>query len=316
MDADFFVSYTGKDVKYATWVAELLENNGYTVAIQKWDFLPGHNFVARINEALSNCKKIIVILSKNYLNSKWCEAEWTAELAQEINTDERRVIPIRIEPVELKGLLAPIIYIDIYDKNEEDAKQEILNGIRDHKTRKSDGFPAFYNVEHEAIDLDYYVEKDKITFIKRCKTKILTEGKNKIHNRITWFPDETVNLFSMTDRTKIEYIDMPDSNLNYNIVFDHCLQRGETIEYCIKAILTNKNKHFQNFFATEVIVPIIDLNMHLKIDDNTVREVYTQKLSSSPMNVRTENAERHDLYTVFHWHIKNPELNFEYKIYW
>lgn len=313
---DFFVSYTGKDVKYAIWVAELLENNGYTVTIQAWDFRPGDNFVAKINEALKECKRLIVILSRNYLNSKWCEAEWTSKLAEEISTNEPRIIPIRIEPVELEGLLAPIIYIDIYDKSEENAKQNILNGIKENKIRKSEGFPEFYNVKHETIDLEYYVEDEQITFIKTCKTQILTEGKNKIHNRITWFPDENVELYSLSKGVQIEYIQMPDTNLNYNIVFDHELQKGEKIEFCVKAVLSNKNKHFQNFFATEVIVPITNLNMHLKIEDKMVREVYTQKLSSSPMNVRTEKPKKHELYNIFHWHIENPELNFEYKIYW
>lgn len=313
---DFFVSYTRKDEKYATWVAELLEENGYNVMIQAWDIRPGHNFVAKINEALKNCKKLIVILSKNYLSSRWCEAEWTSELAKSINTNECSVIPIRIEPVELKGLLAPIVYIDIYDKNEDDAKNDILNGVKDYRERKASGFPAFFNVKHELIDLDYYVEADRITFIKTCKTKILVGGKNKIHNRITWFADETVEISSLKEGMQIEYINMPDTNLNYNIVFDHELQRDEEVEFCVKAVLTNKNKHFQNFFATDVIVPITNLNMHLTIEDKTVREVYTQKLSSSPMNVRTEKPEKHDLHMTFHWYIQKPELNFEYKMYW
>ena len=49
---DFFVSYTGTDTNYATWVAELLESNQYSVTIQAWDFKPGDNFVSKINEAL------------------------------------------------------------------------------------------------------------------------------------------------------------------------------------------------------------------------------------------------------------------------
>ena len=38
---DFFVSYTGVDLNYATWVAEILEKNDYKVTIQAWDFQSG-----------------------------------------------------------------------------------------------------------------------------------------------------------------------------------------------------------------------------------------------------------------------------------
>ena len=98
---DFFVSYTGTDLNHATWVAEVLESNDYTVTIQAWDFRPGDNFVSKINVALSECQKLIVILSENYLKSKWCEAEWTSKLSEQMKLKERRIIPIRIEPVEI-----------------------------------------------------------------------------------------------------------------------------------------------------------------------------------------------------------------------
>ena len=49
---DFFVSYTGADLAYATWVAGILEKSGYAVTIQAWDFKPGDNFVSKITYLL------------------------------------------------------------------------------------------------------------------------------------------------------------------------------------------------------------------------------------------------------------------------
>ena len=45
---DFFVSYTGSDLNYATWVAEIFEEKNYKVTIQAWDFKPGDNFISKI----------------------------------------------------------------------------------------------------------------------------------------------------------------------------------------------------------------------------------------------------------------------------
>lgn len=106
------------------------------------------------------------------------------------------------------------------------------------------------------------------------------------------------------------------TNLNYNVVFDHMLEKGEEIEFRVQAILTNYKKHFANFFSTEVITPINDLNIHLNILDSSIKKVYTQKLSNSPINIRTEEPEEHIFCSPYHWHISKPELNFEYKIYW
>jgi hypothetical protein len=43
---NFFISYTGRDRQWAEWIAWQLEEAGYTLFIQAWDFRPGSNFVA------------------------------------------------------------------------------------------------------------------------------------------------------------------------------------------------------------------------------------------------------------------------------
>ena len=109
---------------------------------------------------------------------------------------------------------------------------------------------------------------------------------------------------------------MHDTNINYNVVFDETLETGKEVEYSVKVVLSNKNKHFKRFFSSEIITPIENLDIHLNIEDKSVQKVYTQKISSSPMNVRTEHPVEHDLLSTYHWHIPKPELNFEYKVYW
>lgn len=313
---DFFISYTSADSKAATWVAETLEKSGHSVVIQAWDFRPGDNLVANINNALSECQKLIVILSENYLKSGWCEAEWTTKFAEQVKLKECRIIPIKVSPVNLTGLLSSLIYIDIVDKSEDESKSLILAGIEGKPLRVSDGFPSSYNLEHEEIDVDYIVEDSRITYIKTCTSRVMLPGKDRIHNRITWFSDETISLCSLTKGVEIEYLDLRDTNLNYNVIFDHPLERDEEITFRIKAVLSNTHHHFSNFFSTEIIVPIKNLSMHLTLLDTSVNKVYTQKISSSPMNVRTTPPEEHPFQSPYHWHIENPELNFEYKIFW
>lgn len=314
---DFFISYTGSDEKYATWVAEILEKNNYSVIIQAWDFRPGDNFVSKINESLENCKKLMLILSNRYFTSKWCEAEWTSKLAEGIRLQSSAVIPVRVEAISVDGLLGPIVYIDLVDKTEEEAAAAILNGVRETVERRNNSSPyPLYNIKHLQIDNDYYVNKDYIVSQKTCRSRVLRSGFRRLHNRIDWSADETIKVRSLTDGVTIEYLDLKDTSLNYNVVFDHVLEKGEEIEFCVQAVATNVSRQFKNFFSTEIISPVERLNIHLRLEDETVKKYYTQKVANSPMNVRSEAAQMHELHQIAHWYIEKPELHFEYKIFW
>ena len=147
---DYYISYASADEDFATWVAEILEREGKTVFIQAWDILPGDNFVIEINNALGESEKLIVILSKHYLESKWCQEEWTSKLAQPNALSERHIIPIKIESLEATGLLKSITPIDVTNKSQEETRKLILTGLNGKKERISNGFPP--SSEHQATD--------------------------------------------------------------------------------------------------------------------------------------------------------------------
>lgn len=172
-----------------------------------------------------------------------------------------------------------------------------------------------FNVNHIKIYNDYYVNDSEIIFIKYCKTKIITPT-NKLHNRITWFADETYEITSLTDNAHIEFPDLRDTNINYDVVFDKEFKESDIAECTVKAILSNNHKHFENFLSTEIINPINDLYINLTINNASIKKIYTQKLYASPMNPRSEPPKENILGPTFHWHIPNPDLHFEYKIYW
>lgn len=94
---DFFISYNHKDEQYAIWIAEVLEKNDYTTIIQAWDFNPGDNLVSNINEALLGADRLIVVMSRSYMNSPWCEVEWTAKYHEGISRGVKNIIPVKVE---------------------------------------------------------------------------------------------------------------------------------------------------------------------------------------------------------------------------
>ena len=74
--ADFFVSYTSADKAWAEWIGYVLEEEGFAVDIQVWDFRPGNNFVLEMQRAATEADRTIMVLSPDYLKSQFASPEW------------------------------------------------------------------------------------------------------------------------------------------------------------------------------------------------------------------------------------------------
>jgi hypothetical protein len=73
---DFFASYTSADRPWAEWIAWQLEDGGYSVRIQAWDFGAGANFVLEMDEAARVSQRTLAVLSPAFLESRYCGPEW------------------------------------------------------------------------------------------------------------------------------------------------------------------------------------------------------------------------------------------------
>ena len=65
---DFFVSHAGADRAWAEWVAWQLEQAGYTVVLDVWDWAAGQNFMAEISAALDRCDRVVALFSAAYFD--------------------------------------------------------------------------------------------------------------------------------------------------------------------------------------------------------------------------------------------------------
>jgi hypothetical protein len=138
---DFFVSYTGRDRPWAEWIAWVLEEAGYTVVIQAWDFRPGGNFVLNMQKA-TEANRTIAVLSSLYLDKPFPQSEWAAAFAQDPTSQDRKLIPVRVEECSPPGLLRQIVYVDVFDCDEAEAQQRLLATVRDGRM-KPDQRPQF-----------------------------------------------------------------------------------------------------------------------------------------------------------------------------
>ena len=117
---DFFVSFNRSDRAWSTWIAWVLEEAGYTVFFQDWDFKG--NFVLEMDRAHQQSRRTIAVLSPDYLTSRFTAPEWAARFAEDATSAHDLLIPVRVRPCALEGLLAQVVYVDLVGYGEAMAR--------------------------------------------------------------------------------------------------------------------------------------------------------------------------------------------------
>ncbi|AGZ43449.1 FxSxx-COOH system tetratricopeptide repeat protein [Actinoplanes friuliensis] len=145
MTSDFFLSYTQADRAWAEWIAWLLEEDGYTVLVQAWDFVPGTNWIRQMQQGTAESARTIALLSPDYLTSVYGGAEWQAAWAADPDGKDQKLLTVRVSTCERPGLLAGVVGIDVFDTTEPVARTRIQKMVgRAIKGRsKPDTPPAF-----------------------------------------------------------------------------------------------------------------------------------------------------------------------------
>lgn len=128
-----FISYNHKDSPWAQWLAWHLEERGIDVTVQAWDFTAGTNFILKMQDALVNCDRTVLVLSPDSLSSTFVGAEWAAVLRENLVNDSSNLIPVRVRECTPSGLLGPLVYVDFVQGNLAFAFECLMaaiNGLR------------------------------------------------------------------------------------------------------------------------------------------------------------------------------------------
>ena len=127
-----FISHTGKDRAWAEWARWHLENAGHSTELDSVDWPAGTNFVQAMHAALHRDNPMLVLLSTAYLDpGRYTTDEWTARLAQRRKDPDAKLIPLRVDGVELHGgLWSPIIVPDVFGLPPDSAVAVLLDTVR------------------------------------------------------------------------------------------------------------------------------------------------------------------------------------------
>jgi len=102
-----FISHSHRDKPFAAILNKALRDAGVEVWIDEMEILPGDNIVKKIDQGLSSSDAIIVLLSKDYVSSKWAMQELSVFTARSISEEDIRILPILLEDCDLPIYLLP-----------------------------------------------------------------------------------------------------------------------------------------------------------------------------------------------------------------
>ena len=105
---DVFVAYSSRESREREWVhltlVPKLENeHGMKACIHHRDFMPGRDICDNIVDSMNASRKILLILSPNFINSDWCNFE--VRMARVKLVEERRdsIVLLLYKPLDVPG---------------------------------------------------------------------------------------------------------------------------------------------------------------------------------------------------------------------
>ncbi|MCM3884336.1 toll/interleukin-1 receptor domain-containing protein [Frankia sp. R82] len=123
---DFFVSYTQADRQWAEWISWVLEETGYRVLVQAWDFTPGSNWVVSMHNGVRRATRTIAVLSDAYTRSVYGQAEWQGAWSADPTGALRKLLVLRVAECPRPGLLGQVVSVDLFDLPAPDARAAVL----------------------------------------------------------------------------------------------------------------------------------------------------------------------------------------------
>jgi tetratricopeptide (TPR) repeat protein len=126
------ISYADRDRAWAEWARWHLGNAGYPTELDSVGRAPGTNVVEAVDQALRRNNPLLVLLSVAYLDpERFTTDEWTTRLAQRRRDPAAKLIPLRVDTVDLNdGLWAPIVASDLFDLPPDQAVSVLLEAVR------------------------------------------------------------------------------------------------------------------------------------------------------------------------------------------
>ncbi|HEV8581626.1 MAG TPA: TIR domain-containing protein [Thermoanaerobaculia bacterium] len=124
---DLFLSHQSNDTERVEALARLLvEKHGLRVWLDKWEIVSGP-LKTQCETGIKNSRFTVVAGSKDALKSKW--VQWEIDKHNELNPEGDRLIPIKLEEIDLPSELNDLLWVDFTNPGKDTEHAEYLNRL-------------------------------------------------------------------------------------------------------------------------------------------------------------------------------------------
>ncbi len=111
VDKKVFISHASQDTQLAIDIALDLKEYGINSWLDKWDIKLGHSIPKEISAGLDNCCAIIMLYSKSYKESTFCNDEWESFYMRFNREKPYAILPILLDDLEPPSIIAARKYM-------------------------------------------------------------------------------------------------------------------------------------------------------------------------------------------------------------
>lgn len=112
---DIFLSHSSKDMAFSRAIATDLMDVGFSVFLDDWSIDIGERIFEKISMGLHESKALIMIISKDYLESVCCKDEWGSFYGKALYDKSCIIYPIIIDDSAPPTLISQIKYLRFND---------------------------------------------------------------------------------------------------------------------------------------------------------------------------------------------------------
>lgn len=109
-EKDVYLCYNSADLEWVKALAEQIESEtidgspsarSLSAFFDRWDIAPGQSLIDQMNEGMKTARKIVAVLSPEFIEADWPRFEWKHIVAQDPNNAKGRLIPLMLRDVSL-----------------------------------------------------------------------------------------------------------------------------------------------------------------------------------------------------------------------
>ncbi len=130
---DYFVTYHAADQKWAEWIGERLQEAGYSVELQSYDYWARSSMILEMFAVSAIADATIAVLSPDFLADNLNRPEWQAAYAQDPTGSLGILIPVQVRECDVAETLPEVSYVNLVGLDEDGAAEALMGGIGEER---------------------------------------------------------------------------------------------------------------------------------------------------------------------------------------